>query len=187
MSGSSYNYLYRRAADEVGYIGSELHDMGDRLLEASKDDSLERWSEKYTKRVPLTEEDRKNLREKADLFHRVSGELLATMAKIAMLEDLMHDVEWWRSGDFGIGEVIASPTPDHQKIVKSPTDDVIVELYNVSQRRIAALQDALRTLHARIEPHEEMFGSKLSELEAIIVSALDTDASIAFEASDVKP
>lgn len=97
MSGGSYNYFYSRGPEELESIARNLESMA---IDCEKPST---WA------LECMAEEGVSAKELATVgkhLRRVAGRVTAVLAQIEPLKEVMHDIEWWQSGDTGPGEVV---------------------------------------------------------------------------------
>lgn len=107
MSGGSYDYAYLKLDDELGRWPSILEAMADDCRKwASSVRAATKWvtepGASRAEHVPTTLEDRAAILVRAMLLDAAAKRLREAIAKVRELEDVMHDVEWVASGDYGV-------------------------------------------------------------------------------------
>jgi len=106
MSGGSYNYAYSHIGD-IDHWASTLEGMAADCRD---------WAKKIQTKVlskdaPVTVEERARLASHAERLERAARLVREAHAEVERLEDLMHDVEWVRSGDYAVDELLRPYEP----------------------------------------------------------------------------
>jgi hypothetical protein len=106
MSGGSFDYAYTRL-DELDRWSLILADMASRCREwAASDKADTKYDRELKKNVPTTMDDRAHVLVRAMLLDKAAGRLRRAVDEVKMLKDLMHDVEWVVSGDYGVDRLM---------------------------------------------------------------------------------
>ena len=93
MSGGSYNYAYSKL-DKLFSWASTLESMADDCKKWAVSDDAS------------TFEDRARIMVRALLLEKAAKRLRGAITEVATLADIMHDVEWVASGDYGIDRLM---------------------------------------------------------------------------------
>ena len=99
MSGGSYNYAYSKIDELRGWCAT-LGGMAAECRGWAADPDCTRYV--GGKDVPLTLEDRAAILVRGLLLERAAERLRVAVAEVSALSEVMHDVEWIASGDYGI-------------------------------------------------------------------------------------
>lgn len=106
MSGGSYNYLYSKI-DELYRWVDQLTDMANNCREwASSEQSAEKWNVELRANVPTTLEDRARIVARGLLLERAAARLKHAVDEVSSLKQIMHDIEWVDSGDYGAEDLM---------------------------------------------------------------------------------
>lgn len=104
MSGGSFNYAHSKLY-ELDSWADMLDDMAERCRNWSASDSA---NMKYVDGVdvPSTIEDRASILVRAMLLEKASKRLRGAIDEVKTLEQVMHDVEWVASSDYGVDSLM---------------------------------------------------------------------------------
>jgi hypothetical protein len=101
MSGGSYNYMYSEAPEKLRGIASDLEHMADRCDERSHGPPETDWKTK----TPI---DMAPLAEVAKYLRTMAVKVQRQATVLETWREVLHDIEWWASGDTGPERVIES-------------------------------------------------------------------------------
>ena len=91
MSGGSFNYFHRRAADDAEHIARTLEDMADRVT------SPDAWGRE--------ERDAADLEAAGAYLRSIAKKARSLAVDLIQAEEVTHSVEWWCSGDTNLDDV----------------------------------------------------------------------------------
>jgi len=94
MSGGSYDYFYSRAPGQLDDIATTLISMSERCADTGA------WGREGA--------DAADLAKVSSHLVMLSLKARALAVEMREAEQILHDVEWWRSGDSGPDEVVKS-------------------------------------------------------------------------------
>jgi len=115
MSGGSYDYAYSKI-DELSGWASTLESMAAQCREWSASErASKKWDEGMKNEVPTTLEDRARIMVRAELLQRAATRLRRVSDDVNALKDIMHDVEWTASGDYGVDSLM-TPLKDGEEL-----------------------------------------------------------------------
>jgi hypothetical protein len=100
MSGGSHDYAYSKLYKLDEWVGT-LESMATECREWAASD---RAATKYVngEHVPTTVEDRACILVRGMLLEKAAERLKRAIDEVKSLEQIMHDVEWVASGDYGV-------------------------------------------------------------------------------------
>lgn len=101
MSGGSYDYMYLSAPEKLRGIASELGHMADRCDERASGGPEIDWKTKQ----PI---DMSPLSEVAKYLRTMSIKIGRQATVLETWKEVLHDIEWWASGDSGPESVLES-------------------------------------------------------------------------------
>lgn len=104
MSGGSYDYAFQKIDDVKGFAAT-LDDMADRCRKWAAETET-KWE--GGKDVPITLEERARIMVAALRLEHVAKQVRTAHAALETVSDLMRDVEWIASGDYGVDTLFKS-------------------------------------------------------------------------------
>jgi len=99
MSGGSYDYFYSKCPETLAHFGSTLEHMAERCAERAAGPPEKHYKEG-------TDLDLAALGECAVYLRAIAWRMRGMATLLSKWEEVMHDIEWWASGDSGAEEVI---------------------------------------------------------------------------------
>lgn len=99
MSGGSFDYFYMHAPEKLRSIASDLDRMADACQARAHGDV-----ERHYKTGEII--DLAALAEAGDFLRMLSFRVAGIARVLAALENVTQSVEWWKSGDTGIEEIV---------------------------------------------------------------------------------
>ena len=109
MSGGSFDYAYSKL-DELNRWPAILRDMATHCRDWSADERAGRkWDSETRKDIPTSLQERASILVRAMLLENAATRLQGAIDEVKRLEDVMHDVEWVASGDYGLDSLMDLP------------------------------------------------------------------------------
>ncbi len=105
MSGGSFDYVCFDMQDgNVDRFGSYAEDLA-KHLDALATEPLDYYDTECHKRE-LTDEEQEAVKEAASSLRAAKKRLDEVVEEVRKLSELAHDIEWWRSCDYGAYQVL---------------------------------------------------------------------------------